>query len=87
MTPMELILTALSEEATRQITIRDNAQGFYENHESAVLGSKIGGDARQNFEKTTGLTVVSNQNYLNQIQEAEKNSLPSNDIENFGPEE
>lgn len=87
MTPMELILTALSEEATRQIAIRDNAQGFYENHESAVLGSKIGGDARQNFEKTTGLTVVSNQNYLNQIQEAEKNSLPSNDIENIAPEE
>jgi DNA-damage-inducible protein D len=64
MTPMELILTAFSEEATRQIAMRDDAQGFNDNHESAQLGGKIGGEARKNFEKNTGLKVVSKDNYL-----------------------
>ena len=64
MTPMELILTAFSEEATRQIAIRDDAKGFNENQESAQLGGRIGGNARKNFEKTTGLNVVSSENYL-----------------------
>ena len=64
MTPMELILTAFSEEATRQIAIRDDAKGFNENHESAQLGGKIGGEARTNFEKNTGLKVVSKENFL-----------------------
>jgi DNA-damage-inducible protein D len=63
MTPMELILTAFSEEATRQIAMRDDAQGFNENHEAAQLGGKIGGEARQNFEKNTGLKVVSKDNF------------------------
>ena len=64
MTPMELILTAFSEEATRQIAMRDDAKGFNENQEAAQLGGKIGGNARKNFEKTTGLNVVSSENYL-----------------------
>lgn len=64
MTPMELILTAFSEEATRQIAIRDDSKGFNENQEAAQLGGKIGGNARKNFEKTTGLNVVSSENYL-----------------------
>jgi DNA-damage-inducible protein D len=63
MTPMELILTAFSEEATRQIAMRDDAQGFNDNHEAAQLGGKIGGEARQNFEKNTGLKVVSKDNF------------------------
>ncbi len=64
MTPMELILTAFSEEATRQIAMRDDAKGFNENQDAAHLGGKIGGNARKNFEKTTGLNVVSSENYL-----------------------
>jgi DNA-damage-inducible protein D len=80
MTPMELILTAFSEEATRQIAIRDDSKGYNENHD-AQLGSKIGGDARQNFEKNTGLKVVSSENFLNQIENTEKNKpLPLNDV-------
>jgi DNA-damage-inducible protein D len=73
MTPMELILTAFSEEATRQIAMRDDAQGFNDNHESAQLGGKIGGEARKNFEKNTGLKVVSKDNYL---KPPSKDSLP-----------
>ena len=64
MTPMELILTAFSEEATRQVTIRDDAQGFNENYDAAQLGGRIGGDALRNFESKTGLKVVSSENFL-----------------------
>ena len=77
MTPMELILTAFSEEATRQIAMRDDAKGFNENQESAQLGGKIGGNARKNFEKTTGLNVVSSENYLPTSKE--KDTLPEGD--------
>jgi DNA-damage-inducible protein D len=78
MTPMELILTAFSEEATRQIAMRDDAKGFNENQDAAQLGGKIGGNARKNFEKTTGLNVVSSENYLPKSKE--KDTLHEGDI-------
>ena len=46
MTDLELIFTALSEEATRQIAMNDEAQGFHQNHESALKGGKYAGNAR-----------------------------------------
>jgi DNA-damage-inducible protein D len=64
MTPMELVLIAFSREATRQVTIRDDAQGFNENYDAAQLGGRIGGDALKNFESKTGLKVVSSENFL-----------------------
>lgn len=64
MTRFELILTSLSEEATRFITERDNAQGFHENHEAALKGGDIGGTARKNLERQLGESVVSPQNFL-----------------------
>lgn len=74
MTPMELILTAFSEEATRQITIRDEAKGFNENHEAAQLGGQIGGKALKSYEQDTGLKVVSTSNFLNLIPDKDKPS-------------
>lgn len=64
MTPMELILTALSEEVTRTITKDQDAQGFTENHDAAIKGGQIGGQARRNVEKGTGKPVVSSDNFL-----------------------
>jgi DNA-damage-inducible protein D len=64
MTPLELIFTALSEETTRLFVINDDAQGFNENHDAAQKGGKAMGKARQNYEKETGLKVVSNANFL-----------------------
>jgi DNA-damage-inducible protein D len=64
MTPMELILTAFSEEATRQVAIRDAAEGFIENYDAAFIGGKIGGKALKNYEEETGLKVVSSDNFL-----------------------
>ena len=64
MTPLELIFTALGEEATRQFAIKEDAQGFNENHEVAQKGGNATGNARRNFEKETGLKVVSEANFL-----------------------
>ena len=79
MTPIELILTAFSEEATRQVTIRDEAKGFNENHDAAVIGGKIGGKARLGYEEDTGLKVVSSDNFLGLKGDKDKNALPSGD--------
>ncbi len=78
MTPMELILTAFSEEATRQVTIRDAAQGFNENCNAAHIGGKIGGKARKNYEEETGLKVVSNANFLGLKEGETCENLPIN---------
>jgi DNA-damage-inducible protein D len=75
MTNFELILTALSEEATRHIAVRDDAQGFNENHDAAVKGGNIGGKARRNLEKDLGESVVSNKNFLN-LKDKETDELP-----------
>jgi hypothetical protein len=64
MTPLELIFTALSEEATRLMALKDDAQGFNENYDIAQRGGEATGDARRNFEKKTGLKVVSSDNFL-----------------------
>ena len=64
MTPMELIFSALGEEATRQFAIKEDAQGFNENHDMAQKGGHATGNARRNFEKETGLKVVSDANFL-----------------------
>jgi DNA-damage-inducible protein D len=64
MTPIELIFTALSEEATRLMALKDDAQGFNENYDVAQRGGEATGDARKNFEQKTGLKVVSSDNFL-----------------------
>ena len=76
MTPMELIFTALSEEATRQVAIRDDAQGFNENYDAAQTGGNVAGVARQNYEKMTGLKVVSSENFLGLKGEDTSSELP-----------
>jgi hypothetical protein len=67
MTPLELIFTALGEEATRMNTISDDAQGFQESHEAAQRGGHAAGDARLSFEKRQNQKVVSSENYLKQL--------------------
>jgi DNA-damage-inducible protein D len=63
-TSLELIFKALAEEATRDITIKNNAQGFIENYGAAQIGGKLAGDARRNLEESTGIKVVSSENRL-----------------------
>ncbi len=64
MTPLELVFTALSEEITRSLSIKDDAQGFDQNHEAAAYGGSIAADARQRLENERGLKVVSSDNFL-----------------------
>jgi DNA-damage-inducible protein D len=78
MTPMELILTALGEEVTRTMAVKNDAQGFNENVEAAAKGGEAGGKARRNVEEITGEKVVSPTNYLKQIEDNTK-ELPPND--------
>ena len=80
MTPIELIFTALGEEATRMITLENDAQGFNENHDAASEGGRMAGDARANFENNRKKPVVSAQNYLN-LNSGENKALPSDDKE------
>ena len=64
MNRLELIFTALSEETTRTIAERDDAQGFNENHNAAQRGGNLVGDTRRNFEAKEGIKVVSETNFL-----------------------
>jgi DNA-damage-inducible protein D len=64
MTPIELIFSALSEEVTRQVTVRDDAQGFNENFDAASEGGRMAGNARRNLEKELRKDVVSSTNFL-----------------------
>ena len=71
---------ATGEEATRQITVSDDAQNFQESHDAALRGGKIAGIARHNLEKETGKPVVSATNFLDLIEDKGKNeALPSDD--------
>ena len=81
MTPLELIFTALSEETTRQFVVRDDAQGFNDNHDAAQRGGTAMGKARQNYEKETGLKVVSKENYLGLKGTESSQELLENDAE------
>ena len=64
MTNLELIFTMLGEEMTRSIAVDTDAKGFPENHEAAIKGGNIAGNARKNVEKDSGKPVVSAENFL-----------------------
>ncbi len=72
MTNMELIFTMLGEESTRQIAVKESAQGYEDNHQAAQRGGRAAGKARLNIEKETGNPVVSPDNFLKQIEKAQK---------------
>jgi DNA-damage-inducible protein D len=74
MTNFELIFSALGEEAARSITVDKNAQGFEENQVAAIKGGTMAGNARKNFEKELGKSVVSTNNFLG-LKGEEKSAL------------
>jgi hypothetical protein len=63
MTNLELLFTAFGEEFTRNYTVKDDVQGFYENQEAALRGGNLAGDMRRNAEKK-GMEVISSNNFL-----------------------
>ncbi len=72
MTPLELIFSALGEEATRLNAISLDAQGFTENHDAALKGGSAAGEARKRFETVQNTIVVSKENYLHLLANKEK---------------
>ena len=76
MTPLELIFSALSEETTRIIAVKHDAQGFEDNHDAATKGGQEVGTLRKDYEKRMDIKVVSNENYLTSLKDGQKESLP-----------
>jgi DNA-damage-inducible protein D len=79
MTDLELIFTALSEEITRTITVKDDAQGFNQNHEAAAYGGSIAQTARLRLENEKGVKVVSSDNFLGLTGGNKPDELPPED--------
>ena len=64
MTDMELILTMLGETSTKEIAVKRDAQGLYDNAQAARAGGNIAGSTRKQIEEQTGQKVVSSNNFL-----------------------
>lgn len=64
MTPIELTLSTLGEQATREITKSTNPTDLQQHMSVAGQGGRIAGSARLNIERATGKKVVSSTNYL-----------------------
>ncbi len=74
MSPIELTLTTLGEQATREITKTTNPQNLNQHMQVAQQGGRIAGTARENIEKATGARVVTSKNYLTE-QQRKNNTL------------
>lgn len=64
MTPIELTLASLGEQATTEIIKTVNPVSLQQHQNTARQGGNIAGQARRDIEKVTGKKVVSSQNYL-----------------------
>lgn len=74
MTPLELTLTTLGEQATTEITRSTNAETVSQHMSAANQGGRIAGTARINIERATKRPVVSSANYLT-ARQRENNAL------------
>jgi methylphosphotriester-DNA--protein-cysteine methyltransferase len=81
MTNLELIFTMLGEEQTQIEAINKDAQGFNENKQAAQKAGKATGKALETFEQETNQKIVSEMNYLKQIEEAKKQKKLDDKIE------
>ncbi|HEY4504473.1 MAG TPA: Bro-N domain-containing protein [Candidatus Paceibacterota bacterium] len=81
MTPIELTLTTLGEQATKEIAKTRDTKGLTENLEAAKSGGRIAGVARLQIQEATKKPVVSEENYLTEKQRKNAN-LPDglNDV-------
>lgn len=70
MTPIELTLSTLGEQATTEIIKTTNPVSLQQHQNTARQGGNIAGQARRDIERATGKKVVSSQNYLTERQRA-----------------
>ena len=78
--PYELILTDLSEEATKLIAQEKNPKGLNANKEIAKAGGSVAKTARNDLENKIGKSVISKSNRLN-YKYIDKNFLGNEDEE------
>jgi DNA-damage-inducible protein D len=64
MSEAELIFTALAELSTRQIAVKQVAQGLQENAKAGVAGGRVAKRAKDDLEQQTGEAVVTGSNFL-----------------------
>ncbi|MCK9272053.1 Bro-N domain-containing protein [Candidatus Gracilibacteria bacterium] len=74
MTPTELILTMLAEQATKDITKSRRAEGLPELKKASKDGGGVAFKARKELKAQTGTDPISKKNYLKEIKE-EKNEI------------
>ena len=72
MSDLELIFTMLGETSTKMSTKEKDAQGFFENKDAAKAGGNAAGAALKMYEKESNRKVVTTENFLKQIEEAQK---------------
>jgi len=82
MTPIELTLTTLGEQATAEITKANNPLTLKQHMDVANQGGRIAGNARRNIEHATGQQLPSAKNYLTERQRR-NNAL--SEPSGFGP--
>lgn len=78
MTEMELIFQRMGEQATIDETKARNARGFDENKQATRKGARNAGIAREAYENASGRKVVSCENFINNIKQAQLD-MPKND--------
>ena len=59
MTNIELVLNMLAEVTTTTLSRQEQPEGFDESKDVAIRGGKVANTAREEYEKTTGVKVVS----------------------------
>ncbi len=64
MSEAELIFTALAELSTRQIAVKQVAEGLQENAIAGVAGGRVAKRAKDDLERQTGEAVVTGSNFL-----------------------
>jgi hypothetical protein len=79
MTTLELLFSALGEEVTRQITVDNNVQGFYESQEAAARGGNTAKEAKERVEAQLKKPVVSSDNFLHLKDGNKPDELPEGD--------
>ena len=65
MTNIELVLNMLAEVTTTTLSRQEQPEGFDESKDVAIRGGKVANTAREEYEKTTGVKVVSPLNASN----------------------
>ena len=75
MTDLELIFTMLGERVTTEISQQEKPETFEENKNVANRGGNVAGIARKQTEKELGHSVISSENYLENLESEDEDVL------------